>query len=113
VAGSYVPRNLQLLADDGRLVFISAMERDFTASFDVLQMMFRRLIITGISLRGQSVPRKTAIAERVERHAWPLLADGRIAPVIDTVYPLAEAAAAHARLESSGHIGKLILDVTR
>jgi putative PIG3 family NAD(P)H quinone oxidoreductase len=112
VAGSYVPRNLELLADDGRLVFISAMERDFTATFDVLQMMFRRLVITGISLRGQSIPRKTAIAERVERHAWPLLADGRIAPVIDTVYPLAEAAAAHARLESSGHIGKLVLEVT-
>lgn len=111
VAGSYVPRNLELLADDGRLVFISAMEREFTGSFDVLQMMFRRLVITGISLRGQSVPRKTAIAERVERHAWPLLADGRIAPVIDTVYPLAEAAAAHARLESSGHIGKLVLEI--
>src|SRR5262249_49168649 len=111
VAGDYVPRNLSLLADDGRLVFISAMQRSFEGSFHVLEIMFRRLVITGLSLRGQSVARKSAIVARVEAGAWPLLSDGRITPVIYRTYSLADAAAAHRYLESSQHIGKLVLVV--
>ena len=113
VAGDYVPRNLSLLADDGRLVFISAMQRSFEGSFHVLEVMFRRLVITGLSLRGQSVARKSALVARVEAGAWPLLGAGRIRPVIDRVYPLAAAADAHRHLESSLHIGKLILAVDK
>ncbi len=111
VAGDYVARNLSLLADDGRLVFISAMKGTFEGSFNVLDVMFRRLTITGLSLRGQSVARKTELVAAVEAGAWPLLAAGKIKPVIDRTYPLAAAAEAHRRLESSQHIGKLILNV--
>ena len=110
VAGDYVPRNLSLLADDGRLVFISAMQRSFEGSFHVLEVMFRRLVITGLSLRGQSVARKSALVARVEAGAWSLLGAGKIQPVIDRVYPLA-AADAHRHLESSLYIGKLVLAV--
>jgi NADPH2:quinone reductase len=73
--------------------------------------MFRRLVITGVSLRGQSVARKTGIVRAVGVHAWPLLEQRRIAPVIDSVYALNDAAAAHRRLEASAHIGKLILEI--
>lgn len=109
VAGSYVSKNLSLLADDGRLVFVGRMSQELDFSVNVLAIMYRRLVITGVSLRGQSVERKTALAREVEKHAWPLLASGRIAPLIDTVLPLARADEAHRLLETSQHIGKIIL----
>lgn len=109
VAGSYVPKNLALLADDGRLVFIGRMSQELDFSANVLRIMYSRLVITGVSLRGQSVERKSALARELEQRVWPLLANGTIAPLIDTVFPLAQAEQAHRRLESSLHIGKIIL----
>jgi len=111
VAGDYVAKNLRLLAEDGRLVFVGRMSQDMQVGFHVQHVMYRRLIITGVSLRGQSPARKGAIVREVRAHAWPLLERGAIAPVIDSVFPLAEAEAAHRHLESSAHIGKIILAV--
>ena len=111
VAGEYVAKNLALLADDGRLVFVGRMSQQMEVGFHVQRIMYARLTITGVSLRGQSVARKGALVRQVEEYAWPLLRDGTIAPLIDTVFPLEEAAAAHRRLESSQHIGKIILRV--
>lgn len=110
VGGDYLPRNLQTLADDGRLVQIAFLQGPKVA-VNFAQLMVRRLTITGSTLRPQSVAAKAAIAADLEREVWPLLSAGRIAPVIDAEFPLAEAAAAHARMESSAHIGKLVLKV--
>ena len=109
VAGPYVAHNISLLADDGRLVFVGRMSQELDFSANVLRIMYHRLSITGVSLRGQSVERKTVIARALEHEAWPLLCDGTIAPVIDSVFPLAQAEAAHRRLEASAHTGKIIL----
>ena len=111
VAADYVPRNMSLLADDGRLVIIGRMGPLIHPSIDPAPIMFKRLTITGMSLRGQSVARKSAIARSVERTAWPWLESGDIAPLIDGVFPLSRAADAHRRLESSAHVGKVILTV--
>jgi len=111
VAGDYVPKNLALLADDGRLVFVGRMSQKLDMPFNVLRVMYHRLVITGLSLRGQSPARKGAIVRQLRERAWPLLDNGTMAPVIDTVLPLEEAAAAHQHLESSQHIGKIILQV--
>ena len=109
MAGAYVAKNIGLLADDGRLVFIGRMSQELDFSANVLRIMYSRLSITGVSLRGQSVERKTAIARALEQHVWPLLSIGTIAPLIDSVFPLAQAEQAHRRLEASEHIGKIIL----
>jgi putative PIG3 family NAD(P)H quinone oxidoreductase len=111
VGGDYVEKNLALLADDGRLVFIGVMSRIREAAFNAVDVMFRRLVITGVSLRGQSVARKAEIVRAVETYAWPLLERRAIAPVIDSVYPFTEAEAAHRRLEALAHTGKLILEM--
>ncbi|MEZ5751382.1 MAG: NAD(P)H-quinone oxidoreductase [Paracoccaceae bacterium] len=112
VGGSYLPRNVQALADDGRLVQIAFLTGP-KVELNFAQVMMRRLTITGSTLRPQSVAAKAAIAESLEREVWPLLASGRVAPVIDSEYPLSEAPAAHARMESSGHIGKIVMKVSR
>jgi NADPH:quinone reductase len=110
VGGDYLPRNIQALADDGRLVQIAFLNGP-KVELNMAPVMVRRLTITGSTLRPQSVAAKSAIARDLEREVWPLLAAGRIAPVIDTEFPLADAAEAHARLESSAHIGKIVLKV--
>jgi NADPH:quinone reductase len=110
VGGDYLPRNIQALADDGRLVQIAFLNGP-KVELNMAPVMVRRLTITGSTLRPQSVAAKSAIARDLEREVWPLLAAGRIAPVIDTEFPLADAAQAHARLESSAHIGKIVLKV--
>ena len=110
VGGDYLPRNVQALADDGRLVQIAFLQGPKVA-LNFAQVMMRRLTITGSTLRPQSVAAKAAIAADLEREVWPLLASGRIAPVIDTEFPLADAAGAHARMESSAHVGKIVLRV--
>ncbi len=111
VGGSYLPRNIKALADDGRLVqiaFLSGakLELNFT------EVMTRRLTLTGSTLRPQSPEAKARIAAELQRHVWPLLAAGRLAPVIDSEFPLERAAEAHARMEASAHIGKIVLQVT-
>jgi putative PIG3 family NAD(P)H quinone oxidoreductase len=110
VGGSYLPRNVKALADDGRLVQIAFLTGP-KIDLNFAEVMMRRLTITGSTLRPQSVLAKAKIAGDLEREVWPLLASGKIAPVMDSEFPLDEAAAAHARLESSGHIGKIVLKV--
>ncbi len=110
VGGDYIAKNIQLLRDDGRLVFINATQGS-RGNFDAGDLMRRRLTLTGSTLRPRSADFKAALAAAVEQRVWPLLAAGRFRPVIDRTYPLAEAAAAHQRLESSAHIGKIVLEV--
>ncbi|MBC6699448.1 NAD(P)H-quinone oxidoreductase [Hymenobacter puniceus] len=108
VGGDYTAKNLRLLRDDGRLVFINAMQ-DGKAEFNALDVMHRRLTITGSTLRPRTADFKAELAAEVERHVWPLLATGQLKPLLHGTFPLAEAAAAHTLLESSTHIGKLVL----
>ncbi len=110
IGGDYVPKNLRLLREDGRLVFINAMQ-GAKAEFNALEVMSRRLTITGSTLRPRSAEFKAALATEVEKHLWPLIAAGKFRPIIDRTFPLAEAAAAHQRMESSAHIGKIVLTV--
>ncbi len=110
VGGSYIPRNIRALADDGRLVMIAFLEGP-KAELNFAQIMARRLTVTGSTLRPQSDLAKARIAEALRAEVWPLLSAGRIAPVMDSEFPLEEAAAAHARMEGSGHIGKIVLKV--
>jgi putative PIG3 family NAD(P)H quinone oxidoreductase len=110
VGGDYLPRNVKALADDGRLVQIAFLQGP-KIELNFSQVMMRRLTITGSTLRPQSDLAKARIAESLRAHVWPLLEAGKIAPVMDSEYPLAKAAAAHVRMESSGHIGKIVLKV--
>ncbi len=110
VGGEYLPRNVAALADDGRLVQIAFLGGP-KVTLNFAPVMMRRLTITGSTLRPQSVAAKARIAEALEREVWPLLASGRIAPVIDGEFALNDAALAHARMESSQHIGKIVLKV--
>ena len=110
VGGDYVPRELKALAEDGRLVFINTMAgRQSTVDFGAL--MQRRLTITGSTLRPRSVAFKGAIAHALRETIWPLIEAGKIKPVIYQTFPLAEASGAHALMESSQHIGKIVLVV--
>ncbi len=110
VGGDYLPRNVRCLADDGRLVQIAFLQGS-RVELNFAQVMMRRLTITGSTLRPQSDLAKARIADELRAHVWPLLEAGRVAPVMDSSYPLAEAAAAHAHMESSSHIGKIVLEV--
>lgn len=110
VGGSYLPRNVKTLADDGRLVQIAFLQGP-KVDLNFAQLMVRRLTITGSTLRPQSDLAKSRIANALETHVWPLLDAGKIAPVMDSDFALSDAAAAHARMESSGHIGKIVLNV--
>jgi NADPH2:quinone reductase len=108
VGGSYVPRNLQVLATQGRLVMI-ATQGGAKGEIDVLRIMQQRLVITGSTLRPRPVEFKRAIRDQLLATVWPLIAAGRIRPIVDSVFALAQAPQAHARMESSEHIGKIIL----
>ena len=110
VGGTYIQRNLKSLADDGRLVQIAFLE-SAKADLNLIQMMTRRLSITGSTLRPQNDLVKQRIAEGLQKHIWPHLASGRIAPIMDSEFPLAEAAKAHTRMETSEHIGKIVLKI--
>jgi len=110
VGGDYLPRNVRALADDGRLVQIAFLQGP-KVELNFAQVMMRRLTITGSTLRPQSDLAKARIAEGLRAHVWPLIEAGRIAPVMDSEFPLEEAAAAHERMESSAHIGKIVLRV--
>jgi len=110
VGGDYLPRNLKSLAEDGRLVQIAFLQGPKVA-VNFAPLMMRRLTITGSNLRPQSNLAKARIAEDLEREVWPLLAAKRIRVVMDSEYALEDAAEAHARMESSAHIGKIVLKV--
>jgi NADPH:quinone reductase len=109
VGGSYVARNLSVLAMDGRLVQIGLMAGDAIASIDFRRVLGRRLTITGSTLRPRTVAEKGAIAAALKREVWPLLAKGVVRPVIHATFSLREAAAAHRLIEASEHIGKIVL----
>ena len=110
VGGEYIARNLDALADDGRLVQIAFLQGPKT-SLNFTQMMTRRLTLTGSTLRPQSDVAKARIASSLLSQVWPLLSAGRIAPVIDSCFDLDQAAQAHARMETSTHIGKIVLRI--
>jgi putative PIG3 family NAD(P)H quinone oxidoreductase len=110
VGGDYTPRNLAVLADEGRLVQIAFLKSPLT-ELDWFTVMRKRLWLTGSTLRARSVGDKAALARRVEQQVWPLVAAGRVRPVIAARFPLAHAAEAHRLMESSRHIGKIVLDV--
>lgn len=110
IGGDYFPRNLKSMAFDARLVQI-AIQGGPKAEINLLQVFLKRLTITGSTLRARDNAFKAAIAGKLREHVWPLLESGDIHPVIDTVLPLVEAAGAHALMESSRHIGKIILTV--
>lgn len=110
VGGSYIPRNLNALAMDGRLVQIAFLQGP-KVEVNFAQLMTRRLTMTGSTLRPQSDLAKARIASDLREAVWPLLSAGKIAPVMDSEFPLDRACDAHARMESSGHIGKIVLEV--
>ena len=111
IGGDYIAKNLRLLKDNGRLVFINAM-RGATGEFNALEVMRRRLHITGSTLRPRSANFKAALAAEVEKHVWPLVVAGKVRPVIYKTFQLADAASAHRLMESSAHIGKIVLEVS-
>ncbi|MDS9466537.1 NAD(P)H-quinone oxidoreductase [Paracoccus sp. MBLB3053] len=110
VGGSYIARNLKSLADDGRLVMIAFLG-GAKADLNFAQIMMRRLHVTGSTLRPQSEAAKARIANDLRCELWPLVEAGAVRPVIDSTFPLADAAEAHRRMESSEHIGKILLQV--
>lgn len=110
VGGDYVDRNIRSLADDGRLVNI-AYQKGSKVEVDMMRVMLKRLTITGSTLRIRPTAVKGAIARAVEQRVSPLLADGRVKVVMDSTFPLREAARAHERIDADEHIGKIVLTV--
>lgn len=110
VGGDYIPRNIKALADEGRLVQIAFLTGP-KVELNFAQIMMRRLTVTGSTLRPQSDLAKARIADQLRAKVWPKLATGQIAPVMDSEFTLADAAKAHARMESGEHIGKIVLRV--
>ena len=109
VGGDYLPRCLDCLAVEGRLVQI-ATQRGIKSEINLLKVMVKRLTVTGSTLRPRSVAAKAPIADALRRRVWPLLAAGKVQPVIHAAFPLREAAAAHALMDSGAHIGKIVLE---
>lgn len=110
VGGDYIPRNLSALADDGRLVQIAFLQGP-KVEMNFAQLMTRRLTMTGSTLRPQSDLAKARIAQDLREAVWPLLAAGKIAPVMDSTFAFEQACDAHARMETSTHIGKIVLEI--
>ena len=110
VGGSYIQRNLNSLSIDGRLLQVAFLEGS-KASLDVQAIMRKRLTYTGATLRPRSDLQKAHIAQALQKNVWPLLENGKCLPVIDSVYPLDEVVKAHERMESSTHIGKIMLQI--
>jgi putative PIG3 family NAD(P)H quinone oxidoreductase len=111
VGGPYFARNVDVLAAEGRLVEIATLQ-GAKAELNIQTIMQRRLTITGSTLRARPIADKGAIAEAVHRHVWPLIESGAVKPIVYATFPLRDAAAAHRVMESSAHIGKLVLLVT-
>ena len=110
IGGSYLARNLEAAAVEGRLVIISLIG-GARAEINLLTIMSKRLTLTGSTLRARSVAQKAAVAEAVHRNVWPLLSAGRVRPIIHATFPLAEASEAHRLMETSRHIGKIVLTI--
>jgi NADPH:quinone reductase len=108
VGGDYLPRNLECLREEGRHVSI-AVQRGATGEVNIARIMQRRLMLTGSTLRPRSAEFKSLVADELSRAVWPHVEAGKLKPVIDTVFPLAEAAEAHRRMEAGEHVGKIVL----
>lgn len=111
IGGDYLARNLACLADEGRHVSI-AVQHGATAEIPIVDIMRRRLTLTGSTLRPRSVEFKTMVADEIGKTVWPYVEGGRLKPVIDSIFPLDQVAAAHARMESGDHVGKIVLDLS-
>jgi NADPH:quinone reductase len=111
IGGPYAQSNLRSLAMDGRLVLIAFLGGSKVENFDMLTIMTRRLTVTGSTMRPRTAAQKSAIAQSLLARAWPLLESGAVAPVIHAVFPMAEAPAAHRMMESSEHIGKIMMTI--
>ncbi|MBO0734501.1 MAG: NAD(P)H-quinone oxidoreductase, partial [Methylocapsa sp.] len=109
VGGSYLQRNLKVMAFEGRLVQIGFLESPFIEKFDMRSVMLRRLTLTGSTLRARSIEQKAGIASRLRETVWPLLENGLVTPHIHATFPLENARDAHALMESSAHVGKILL----
>ncbi|TVQ83760.1 MAG: NAD(P)H-quinone oxidoreductase [Micavibrio sp.] len=112
VGGDYLPRNMAVLRDRGRHVSIAG-QRGWTTEISIFDIMRKRLVLTGSTLRPRSIAEKGAIAEQLRTHVWPLFENGTIAPVIHETFPLEQVTEAYTLLKSSNHIGKIILKITR
>jgi NADPH:quinone reductase len=110
IGGDYFDRNLKVAANEGRLVII-AMQGGARAEIKLNVLLTKRLTVAGSTLRARTVEEKAAVADAVHTNVWPLLSSGRVRPIIHATFPLAEAAAAHPLMESSNHIGKIVLTV--
>ncbi|MDE1917558.1 MAG: NAD(P)H-quinone oxidoreductase [Sphingomonadales bacterium] len=110
VAGDYVARNLKCLAEDGRHVTI-AVQGGAKAEIPMWMVMTRRLTLTGSTMRARDVTFKSLVAQEILANVWPMIANGACRPIMDQTFPLAQAAAAHARMEAGSHIGKIVLAV--
>ena len=110
IGGDYVDRNFEAAAVEGRIVQI-ATQKGAKVTADLRRLMLKRLTHTGSTLRARPVSDKAAIARALEKNVWPLLEAGKVHPVIDSTYPLAKASEAHTRMETSLHIGKIMLEV--
>jgi NADPH2:quinone reductase len=109
VGGAYIPKNISILAIEGRLVQIAFLGGSKVEQLDYTPVMVRRLTLTGSTLRPRPVALKAAIAEELYKHVWPLLEQGSVKPVIHATFPLEEARRAHELMESSSHLGKIVL----
>ncbi len=112
VAGSYTQRNLDCLAEDGRLVTIAVLG-GAKAEIDMAKLIVRRQTITGSTLRARPNAFKALLVDEISQTVWPFVEEGRLRPEMDRIFPLAEAAAAHARMEAGEHVGKIVLEVRR
>jgi putative PIG3 family NAD(P)H quinone oxidoreductase len=110
VAGAYTQRNLDCLAEDGRLVTIAVLG-GAQATVNMAGLMVRRHTVTGSTLRGRSNEFKALLADEIAREVWPLVEAGELRPAMDLAFPLAEAPAAHARMEAGAHVGKIVLEI--
>jgi len=110
VGGDYASRNIRALADDGRLVQIAVLQ-GAKVDLNLAEIMSRRLTLTGSTLRPQTCLRKAEIARQIRRHVWPMVEAGRLRPIMDSTFSMDDAARAHARMESSVHIGKIVLEM--
>jgi NADPH:quinone reductase-like Zn-dependent oxidoreductase len=108
VGGDYVERNWKVAAVEGRICQIATLN-GIAENVNFSRLMVKRLVHTGSTLRPREAAFKAAIAAQLREKVWPLIEAGTVRPVMDSTFPLAEAAAAHARMESSGHIGKIVL----
>ena len=108
VGGDYVPREIKCMADEGRLIFIASLG-GAKAEIDIFEIQRRRLVITGSTLRPRPIEFKGEIARNLREKIWPLIEAGKIKPVIYKTFPLAQASEAHKLMESSQHIGKIVL----